>query len=274
MTAPRDGRDITRAAVRSERERGSPVPARVGAPPAVVDRDSDAAALARRAAQVTRGAARAAVLGISDGLVTNVCLILAVSGADASASSVRLAGFASLLAGALSMAAGEWVSVRSQVELYEGVIAELRSLVQRDPELVIAELAGRLEEAGFGRETANVASTELPLDEPRFLRFASTSIFGIDPNQLGSPVTAATTSLLLFATGAFVPLAPWFFGGGLAATAASIAATGLASVAVGAVVSRSSGRSRAAGAARQLAIVVVSAAVTYGVGVLFGVAVG
>lgn len=250
------------------------MPTRVGPATTAVDRESDAAILARRAAQVTRGAARAAVLGVSDGLVTNVCLILAMAGADASASSVRLAGFASLLAGALSMAAGEWVSVRSQVDLYSGVIAELRSLVQRDPELILDEVAARLEHAGFGRETAQIASTELPLDEPRFLRFASTSIFGVDPDELGSPMTAALSSLALFAVGAFVPLAPWMFAEGAAATLSSIGVTVLMSIAVGVFVARSSDRSALAGAGRQLAIVIASATVTYGIGTLFGVAVG
>ena len=248
----------------------SGAPARVGPARPDVDRAADAAALAQRAAQVTRGAARAAVLGVSDGLVTNICLILAVAGADASPSSVRLAGFASLLAGALSMAAGEWVSVRSQVELYAGLIDELRGLVDRDPEVVLDEVTARLEEAGFGRATAQLASTELPLDEPRFLRFTTANLFGIDADELGSPMTAALSSLSLFALGAFVPLLPWLFGGGAAATVTSVALTAVASVAVGAVVSHLSGRPRWVGAARQLAIVVASSAVTYGVGHVFG----
>jgi hypothetical protein len=92
----------------------------------VVDSAADAARLRSRVDAVARGGARAAVLGANDGLVTNVCLILAVAGAGASASEVRVAGFASLVAGAFSMAAGEWVSVRSQVELYEGILGELR----------------------------------------------------------------------------------------------------------------------------------------------------
>jgi VIT1/CCC1 family predicted Fe2+/Mn2+ transporter len=225
---------------------------------------------ARRAAQVTRGAARAAVLGVSDGLVTNICLILGVAGADAAASSVRLAGFASLLAGALSMAAGEWVSVRSQVELYTGLIGELRSLVARDPELILDEVTDRLEEAGFGRATAQIASTELPLDEPRFLRFTAANLFGFDADELGSPMTAALSSLLLFAAGAFVPLAPWLFAHGTAATLVSIVLTVVASIAVGGVVSRLSDRPWWYGAVRQFAIVTVSAAVTYGIGKLFG----
>ena len=247
-----------------------PRPAQVGPEPSAEQRASDAAALARRAALVTRGAARAAVLGVSDGLVTNVCLILAVAGADADASAVRLAAFASLLAGAVSMAAGEWVSVKSQVELYSGLLDELRRLVHSDPGLVLDELTEHLEQAGFARSTAQQASTELPLDEDRFLRFTSTTVFGIDPNELGSPMTAALTSLVLFALGAFVPLAPWFVTEGTAAGVATVSLAAVASLVVGAAVSRSSGRTPTAGALRQLAILAGSAAVTFGIGNLFG----
>ena len=251
----------------------SPQPARVGPDNVdVIDRPEpdDAAALARRVSQVTRGAARAAVLGVSDGLVTNICLILAMTGANASATSIRLAGFASLLAGALSMAAGEWVSVRSQVELYQGLVGEMRDLVDRNPELVLHELAGHLEHVGFGRETAQVASTELPLDEDRFLRFTARTLFGLDTEELGSPMTAAVTSLVLFALGAFVPLAPWIAAEGFVAEAASVAFTVVASLAVGAYVSRSSRRSPLIGALRQLLIVGAASAATFGIGALFG----
>jgi VIT1/CCC1 family predicted Fe2+/Mn2+ transporter len=242
--------------------------------PEPVDTASDAAHLAARVSQVARGGVRAAVLGVNDGLVTNVCLILAVAGANASRSSVRLAGFASLIAGSLSMAAGEWVSVRSQVELFEALIGQLRGLVARNPRLVLDELSGVLETAGFGRETARTASTELPLDEPRFLRFAATTLFGINPDELGSPLTAALSSMLWFATGALVPLLPWFFTGGGEATVLSIVLTGVASVAVGAVVGRAGDRGSLVGALRQLAIVTAAAAVTFGIGKLFGTTVG
>jgi len=240
----------------------------------VTDAESDAAELAARVAQVSRGAARAAVLGVNDGLVTNVCLILAVAGAHASPTSVRLAGFASLIAGSFSMAAGEWVSVRSQAELFGGLIEELRGLISRNPRLVLSELSDRLEAAGFGRATARTATTELPLDEPRFLGFAATTLFGVNPEELGSPATAALSSLSWFAAGAVVPLLPWFFTSGGAATGASIGVTAAASVIVGAVVGRSSGRSAWRGALRQLAIVAAAAAVTFGIGRLFGTAVG
>ncbi len=244
----------------------------------IAARPEDAAAvaadLAARVSEVARGATRAAVLGVNDGLVTNVCLILAVAGAHASSGSVRLAGFASLLAGSFSMAAGEWVSVRSQVELLQSLIGGLRQLISRNPRVIVGELAARLEEAGLGRSTARIASTEVPLDEPRFLRFCSTTLFGIDPDALGSPLAAAGSSLGLFALGALVPLVPWFFTRGGEATWLSIALTGSASVAAGAYIARSSERPLLYGAARQLAIVAAASAVTYGIGRLFGAAVG
>jgi VIT1/CCC1 family predicted Fe2+/Mn2+ transporter len=242
--------------------------------PRPVDTATDAAQLAARVQQVARGGVRAAVLGVNDGLVTNVCLILAVAGANATRSSVRLAGFASLIAGVLSMAAGEWVSVRSQVELFEALIAQLRGLVARNPKLVLDELSDHLEAAGFGRETAHTATTEIPLDEPRFMRFASTTLFGINPEELGSPMTAAASSMLWFALGALVPLLPWFFTGKPLAVWLSVVLTGAASVIVGGELGLRSQRGFVRGAARQLLIVVAAAAVTYGIGHLFGTAVG
>jgi VIT1/CCC1 family predicted Fe2+/Mn2+ transporter len=250
-----------------------PRPTQIPIEPRVADPTSDAAALAARAVQVARGGARAAVLGVNDGLVTNVCLILAVAGASASASELRLAGFASLVAGAFSMAAGEWVSVRSQVELLAGLLDELRRLSSRNPRLVLDELSGKLEAAGFGRETAQLASTELPLDEPRFLRFSARTLFGVDPDELGSPMTAAASSFVLFAVGALVPLLPWFFTEGAAATWLSVLVTAAASVLVGGVVSRSSGRPVTRGALRQLLIVTGASAVTWVIGTAFGTAV-
>jgi VIT1/CCC1 family predicted Fe2+/Mn2+ transporter len=245
----------------------------VGPQPAAGAVHDDAMALEARITQVVRGAARAAVLGVNDGLVSNVCLILAVAGANASRSSVRLAGFASLIAGALSMAAGEWISVRSQVELFEGILGRLRGLVQRDPELILDQLTDRLEGAGIARDTAQRASTELPLDEPRFLRFCANTLFGLNPDELGSPMTAAVTSLGYFSAGAAVPLVPWFITEGTAAKLASVVLTAAASLVVGAVVGSSSDRPPLRAALRQLAIVVGASAVTYGIGKLFGTAV-
>jgi len=241
--------------------------------PRVVDDRSDAAELQRRVESANRGGARAAVLGANDGLVTNVCLILAVAGADGSSSAVRIAGFASLVAGALSMAAGEWVSVRSQMEIYEGILGELRRMVRRNPKLVLGQITDELVASGLATDTAQRAATELPLDERKFLDFSARLVFGLDPDELGSPTTAAVSSLGLFAAGAAIPLMPWFFTDGGTAMAISVAATAAASMTVGAWVSRSSERPLARGALRQLVIVVAASVVTYGIGALFGTAI-
>jgi vacuolar iron transporter family protein len=236
--------------------------------------EADAAALRLRAQQVSRGAARAAVLGVNDGLVSNLCLILGVAGASTSQSAVRLAGFASLIAGAFSMAAGEWVSVRSQVELFQGVLSELRRLIVRNPKLVLDQIVDKLVDAGFDETTARRASTELPLNEERFLAFTARTVFGIDPDELGSPTTAALTSVALFGGGALVPLAPWFFTTGTTAVVLSIVLTALASLLVGGVIARSSGNNIVRSSLRQFGIVVLASAVTYAIGKLFGTAIG
>ncbi len=241
--------------------------------PRVRDDARDAAELRAKVRAVTRGGARAAVLGVNDGLVTNVCLILAVAGAMATAGDVRIAGFASLIAGAFSMAAGEWVSVRSQVELYQGMLVELRALIRRNPKLILDELTDHLVQSGFARDTAQRVATELPLDERQFLDFCSTTVFGLDPHELGSPATAAFSSLALFTAGAAVPLIPWFITEGTAAVVASVVATAIASAGVGAWVSHSADRPLAVGATRQLLIVIATSAVTYGIGRAFGTAI-
>lgn len=239
----------------------------------VRDGAADAAELKAKADQVAKGGARAAVLGVNDGLVSNLCLILGVAGAASTASAVRIAGLASLVAGAFSMAAGEWISVRSQVELFQGVLDELRKLTERNPKLVLDTLAEHLVAAGLESSTARKATTELPLSEQSFFRFTARTVFGLNPDELGSPRTAAISSLGLFAAGAIVPLAPWFVTSGGLATALSVLLTGLASLIVGAWVGRSSGGSQSRSALRQLLIVVVVAAVTYAIGKLVGTAI-
>jgi VIT1/CCC1 family predicted Fe2+/Mn2+ transporter len=253
------------------RQSGRPI--HIPIEPAVRDAAADTASLRRKAEQVSRGGVRAAVLGANDGLVTNLCLILAIAGASATPSAVRLAGFASLIAGAFSMAAGEWVSVSSHKELAVGLLAELRRLIARNPKLVLDELTTQLVDDGLAEDTAMQASTELPLDEDRFLNFTARTVFGVNPDELGSPVTAASSSFALFSIGALIPLAPWFFTSGAAAVGTSVVLTGLASLFIGGLVSRSSGNSTILGAARQLAIVVLASGITYGIGALFGTAI-
>jgi vacuolar iron transporter family protein len=234
----------------------------------------DAVALRRKAQQINRGATRAAVLGVNDGLVSNLCLILGVAGASATQSSVRIAGFASLIAGACSMAAGEWISVQSQVDMYNGVVGELRRLTQRNPMVVLSALIDRIVESGIDRTSASKLASELPLNEDRFFSFSAKTIFGVDPDDQGSPLVAAASSLSFFAVGAIVPLAPWFVSSGSAGVMWSVLLTAVASLVVGGFVGRSSDSSVARAAIRQFLIVLVVAALTFGVGKAFGTAIG
>lgn len=240
---------------------------------ATSDPSGDARRLQHRVTSVSRGGARAAVLGVNDGLVTNVCLILAVAGASSGATEVRIAGLASLIAGAFSMAAGEWISVRSQVELFDGIVGDLNRLAASNPRLLLDELTSKLEQSGLATDTAQRVATEMPLDGDQFVEFTARTVFGFDPGEVGSPMVAAVSSFGLFTLGATVPLVPWFITSGGAAIFASVAGTAIASLIVGGWVSRSSDRPMAQGASRQLAIVIVASIVTYGIGSLFGTAI-
>ncbi|HEY3484053.1 MAG TPA: VIT1/CCC1 transporter family protein [Ilumatobacteraceae bacterium] len=241
--------------------------------PRVEDPQRDADDLQREAERVARGGARAAVLGINDGLVSNLALILGVAGASASQGAVRLAGFASLIAGAFSMAAGEWVSVKSQVELAGGVVAEVRRLLQRNPRLILDRLSRELERVGLDTSTSKLASTEMGIEDQRLVDFVARNVLRVEEASAGSPVVAAVTSLLLFSVGALVPLFPWFFTEGAAGVLWSSALTAIAALVVGGWIATTSGRSVAVGAARQFVIVVFASAVTFGIGAVFGTAI-
>jgi VIT1/CCC1 family predicted Fe2+/Mn2+ transporter len=227
----------------------------------------------QRAVEVQRGTARAAVLGVSDGLVTNVSLILGVAAAEASPAVVRLAGLASLVAGACSMAVGEYVSMRAQVELLEGLLMEEARRLRENPELARAELEQFIVRAGVSRRTARQASRELARDPAHALSTYARSM-GLNPDELGSPWAAAFSSLLTFAGGALVPLVPWFFASGRTAQLASLLLAGAASLGIGAILARLSGRRWPWPAFRQLLVIGIAAGATVLVGRLFHVPVG
>lgn len=235
---------------------------------------SDSEILARRALQVQRGAARAAVLGVNDGLVSILCIVLAVAGAGAATGSVLLAGFAGLIAGAISMAAGEWISVKAQVELFGGILKDIKSLMRDDRELLVEQVSASLSETGHGNTTAETAAKEIAADDKHLTDVYARQVMGFNPDELGSPWVAAGSSFALFTLGALAPLLPWFFTGGALAVWLSIAFTGLGSLIVGGYIGSSSGKSVVYGALRQLGIVILASAVTYGVGYLFGISVG
>src|SRR5687768_2534045 len=146
-----------------------------------MDRKKDSEILARRALQVQRGAARASVLGMNDGLVSVLCLVLAVAGAGATTGNVLLAGFAGLVAGAVSMAAGEWISVRAQVELFQGVIKDVRKLAKVDRELLELQIAESLEQTGHSQATAKKASLEIARDDNTLVDVYVRQVMGFNP---------------------------------------------------------------------------------------------
>lgn len=231
--------------------------------------------LAARAAQVQRGGARAAVLGVNDGLVSTLCLVVGVAAAGSDAKAVLLAGFAGLLAGAISMAAGEWISVKAQVELFEGILSDLRKAVKEDPKLLSDKLAHAFVKYGMHHDSAHDAARDIAKSGKGFMKIYSSQVIGLNPDELGSPWQAAISSFLLFALGALAPLLPWLIGmSGLPAIGLAILLTSLGGLLVGGYTANSSGKSIIFGAFRQFVIIAFAAAVTYGIGHLFGVAIG
>jgi VIT1/CCC1 family predicted Fe2+/Mn2+ transporter len=220
---------------------------------------------------VQGGAPRAAVFGASDGLLTNVSLILGVAGAHPAAGVVRLAGLAGLLAGAFSMAAGEYISMSAQKELIDREVAIEREELRRHPESEHRELVALYVSRGVPAQAAEQVATALSKDPELALEVHTREELGINPGSTGSPRAAAASSFASFAVGAAIPLLPWFFGSGTSAVLASIILGGLASLAVGYLVAVFTGRSRVRTALRQLAITAVVAAVTYGIGSAVGV---
>jgi VIT1/CCC1 family predicted Fe2+/Mn2+ transporter len=216
------------------------------------------------------GAARAAVLGVSDGLVTNVSLILGVAGANTSAGSVRLAGIAGLLAGAFSMAAGEYVSMRAQTELLEREIEMERIELRRSPEQEHQELAQLYRSRGIDPGVAEEMADELMRTPELALQTHTREELGVNPNDLGSPYKAASASAASFAVGAIVPLVPWFVTQGTAAIVASLVLGALAAMAIGFALAKFTGRSVLRSMFRQLTVTVLAAGVTFTIGKALG----
>ena len=220
---------------------------------------------------VQAGTARAAVFGVSDGLVTNVGLVLGVAGAHPAPGVVRLAGLLGLVSGAFSMASGEYVSMKAQVELLERELDLERREIHRHPEAEQRELAAIYRDRGVDSATADRLAGEMMRDPDTALETHAREELGIDPNQLGAPGQAAATSFVSFAIGALVPLLPWFTSSGSGAVAASIALGALGALVVGLLVARYTARPAVRVAVRQVGIAAVAAGVGYVLGRLVGV---
>ena len=230
--------------------------------------------IGRRHRGIAGGNLRAAVFGASDGLVSNVCLILGVAGAaGGEGHTVLVSGVAGLLAGAFSMAAGEYVSVRSQREMFEHQIGAERDELAKYPDEEAAELSLIYQARGLGKEDADRMAARIVANPVYALDALAREELGLDPSALGSPIGAALFSFAAFAVGASVPLAPFIVAAGSAALVAAIALTGVALFGVGCATSLFSGRGTLRGGVRSLLIGAAAGAVTYGVGRLLGAAV-
>ncbi|OBA88955.1 hypothetical protein A5633_08095 [Mycolicibacterium elephantis] len=223
-----------------------------------------------RHADVSGGWLRAATFGAMDGLVSNTALIAGVAAA-ASAPTVVISGVAGLLAGAFSMAMGEYTSVTTANEQIESEVLVERRSFRKNPKAEKAELVAMLMEMGMTRETATKATDEVHRDENRALNFHLVQELGVDPQEKPSPWVAAGSSFVMFAIGAIIPLIPYLLG--YESLWAGLACGGLGLLIAGAMAARITRRPLWFGALRQLAFGTVAITATYLVGTLLDTAV-
>ena len=216
------------------------------------------------------GTLRAGVFGVNDGLVSNTCLVMGVAGAAVEPSVLILTGVAGLLAGAFSMAAGEYVSMLSQREMFEHQIAQEKDELERYPKEEAEELALIYAARGIPLEEARDVATKLIANPAQALDTLAREELGLNPDDLGSPTGAAISSFIAFSIGASLPIIPFLLGlpNGIAVAAAI---SGTALFVVGAVLSLFSGRSALLGGLRMLLIGSAAATATYMIGSLFNV---
>ena len=222
------------------------------------------------------GSVRAAVLGINDGLVSNFCLMMGVAGGTTPSGNfdfIILAGVAALVAGSLSMATGEYISVRSQKDIYEHQIDIERAELEEWPEEEEEELVIIYRAKGIEESQAKVIASALMADPTRALDTMAREELGLNPQDLGSPWSAAISSLLAFALGALMPIIPILFSSGNISIILSAIFSSLALFIVGGIVSVASGKNIFVGAARMLLAGTLAAAFTYGAGYLLGISI-
>jgi VIT1/CCC1 family predicted Fe2+/Mn2+ transporter len=223
-------------------------------------------------ADVSGGWLRAAVFGAMDGLVSNTALIAGVAGGGAAPRTVVLSGVAGLIAGAISMALGEYTSVKTQNEQLDREVAKERRELEINPDGELAELIGMLRARGVDEHLARLVAEQLSRDPETALRLHIVAELGLSPEDKPSPRTAAGSSLLTFSLGAVFPLIPYLLGFPLLWAALLSGGTGL--VVAGALSSLFTPRPWWYAGARQLLFGAVAAGATYGIGSLIGVSVG
>jgi VIT1/CCC1 family predicted Fe2+/Mn2+ transporter len=221
---------------------------------------------------VSGGWLRAAVFGAMDGLVSNTALVAGVGGGGASPHAIVLTGFAGLIAGAISMALGEYTSVKTQNEQLDLEVARERAEMERNPAGEIAELAGMIRERGVDPALADEVAEQLHRDREAALRLHVVAEIGLSPEDKPSPRTAAVSSLLTFSTGAVFPLLPFLFGVSLLWPA--LVSGGIGLLIAGALSSRFTARPWWFAGLRQLFFGAVAAGATYLIGLAIGVSAG
>ncbi len=226
--------------------------------------------MVHRHRDVTGGTARATVFGVSDGLVSNVALILGVAAAASTRSSVLVAGVAGLLAGATSMAAGEYVSMKAQSELVERELEIERRSLERQPQAETRELAAIYRNRGLDAARAMEMAEAVMVNPEVALEVHAREELGVDPDETGNPVAAAVSSFVAFAIGALIPLFPWFFAEGNGAIVASAILGLVSAAAVGITLARFTERSAVRTAARQVGWAVAACAATWLIGSWLG----
>lgn len=228
----------------------------------------------KRHRSVGGNALRAAVLGGNDGLVSNFSLVMGVAGASASGEGVLLAGLAGLLAGALSMALGEWISVKSSQELYENQMQLEMDEINTNPEGEEKELALIYMAKGIGQEQASKMAQEIMADKGRAHAILVKEELGINAEDLkGSAMEAALYSFFLFAVGAIIPVIPFLLTKGASAIYISIGLSGVGLFIIGAAITLFTGKSIWYSGLRQVAFGLLAAAITFGIGKIIGVSV-
>jgi VIT1/CCC1 family predicted Fe2+/Mn2+ transporter len=229
----------------------------------------------KRHRNVGGNALRAAVLGGNDGLVSNFSLVMGVAGASAGGSAVLLAGTAGLLAGALSMALGEWISVKSSQELYENQMALELEELETNPEGEQQELELIYIAKGVPEEQAIKMAADVMQDKTEAHNVLITEELGINPEELkGSAMEAALYSFFLFAIGAIIPVLPFMFASGYTAILLSVGMSAVGLFLIGSAITLFTGRSVWFSGFRQVLFGLLAAAITFGIGKLIGVSIG
>ena len=236
---------------------------------------SNLARFEKRHRSVGGNALRAAVLGGNDGLVSNFSLVMGIAGATSGQSEVLLTGLAGLLAGALSMALGEWISVKSSQELYENQMQLEMEELETNPEGEEKEIALIYITKGIPEAQARAMASEIMTNKAHAHEILIKEELGINPEDLkGSAMEAAITSFILFAIGAIIPVIPFFFLSGIAAVLFSALLSAMGLFLIGAAITLFTGKTIWYSGARQVFFGLTAAAITYGIGTLIGVSLG